>query len=265
MTLQKLLSSLLFTCLLSSCAGSAPGSSPQPSAAPDNQESTEQAKIENIEIKMNQVFHSTDIQVDYSELEKRGFAFGDSLTLTFSNGTVIDDLPYYNGYYAKIGNPVAVYYPGLYGLNFALNLGRSTWETYGFQEGDSVTIELREKGKYKNEQETFAQTHSDDLEDYPSPERFANFRALAGGSLLPDFVYRSATMTSSSMNRAAVVDDLAEKYGVKAVLDFSDTQEDLQKYRGESTWSSDYFDKLEESGKVKLVGLGGESRLRGIP
>ena len=58
------------------------------------------------------------------------------------------------------------------------------------------------------------------------------------------------------MNRAAVVDDLAEKYGVKAVLDFSDTQEDLQKYRGESTWSSDYFDRLEESGKVKLVGLG---------
>ena len=265
MTLQKLLSSLLFTCLLSSCAGSAPGSSPQPSAAPDNQESTEQAKIENIEIKMNQVFHSTDIQVDYSELEKRGFAFGDSLTLTFSNGTVIDDLPFYNGYYAKMEHPVAVYYPGLYGLNFALNLGRSTWETYGFQEGDSVTIELREKGKYKNEQKTFAQTHSDDLKDYTSPERFANFRALAGGSLLPDFVYRSATMTSSSMNRAAVVDDLAEKYGVKAVLDFSDTQEDLQKYRGESTWSSDYFDKLEESGKVKLVGLGGESRLRGIP
>ena len=63
-------------------------------------------------------------------------------------------------------------------------------------------------------------------------------------------------MTNSSMNRADVVDDLAEKYGIKTILDFSDTEESLDGFRTADTWNSDYFDRLYEAGSVHVVGLG---------
>ena len=213
-------------------------------------------KVEDVEIKEDPVFGSTIAQISEEEFQSLGFAFGDSIGLYFSNGTELADIPYHNGYYSRIGEPVAVHYPGLYGLNFAYNLGSGTWETYGFKDTDTVTIVLNQKGKYLKEQETFAQTHSDLLEDYESPEQFANFRALSGGTLKKNLVYRSASMTNNTMNRADIVDDLAEQYGIKVVLDFSDTDEALAEYRAMDTWNSDYFDRLYEDGKISVLHLG---------
>ena len=263
MSCKVLIPAVLITLLLAGCAGGNSQTPPEETvpAEKENSENTKEAssdgiRIENAEIKVNPVFRSTDIQIDYEDLQKRGFEFGDSILLTFSNGVVMDDVPYHNGYYVKPGNPVAVYYPGLYGLNLAYNLGEGSWDKLGFSEGDTVTIELKEKEKYLNEQNTFAQTHSDDIHDYESAEKFANFRALAGGNLLPNLVFRSATMTNNSMYRADVTDDLAEQYGIRAVLDFSDTEETLAELRTKETWNSDYFDRLYDQGLVDVVGLG---------
>ena len=41
-----------------------------------------------------------------------GFSYGDSVDIEFSNGTSMKDLPYYNGYYVDIGDPLLVAYPG---------------------------------------------------------------------------------------------------------------------------------------------------------
>ena len=253
MKFRWLLSAVLCTVLLSACGAAKPQ---ETAAQPTDENNTKTIKIENVALKKNPYFGSTDIQIDFSELEKNGFEFGDSLKLTFSNGTVLDDLPFHNGYYVKPNSPVAVYYPGLYGLNLAYNLGEGSWDKLGFSESDTVTIELKNKGQFLNEQQTFAQTHSNDLKDFDSPETFANFRSLSGGKILPDLIYRSASMTNNTMNRATVTDDLAEQYGVRTVLDFSDNEEELQKMRNQETWGSDYFDKLYENGSVKVIGLG---------
>ena len=227
-------------------------------AAPAPEEQTPESgpAAENIPLEMDPVFRSTNAKISREEMEALGFEFGDSLTLSFSTGLVLDDIPYHDGYYVKPGNPVAVSYPGLPDLNIALNLGDGSWDVYGFQEGDTVSVRLKEKGRYLNEQKTFAQSHSDDINDYESAETFANFRSLSGGEVAPDLIYRSATMTNNSMNRADVVDDLSEQYGIKTVLDYSDTEESLAGFRAMDSWNSDYFDALYEKGSAHVLGLG---------
>ena len=253
MNCRRFFSAFLITMLLSACGT---GSPQEPSGQPGKEDTSDMPVIDNVSLKMNPYFGSTDIQIDYSDLEEKGFAFGDCIKLTFSNGVVLDDLPYHNGYYVKPNSPVAVYYPGLYGLNVAYNLGDESWTKLGLSENDTVTIQLKKKGQFLNEQQTFAQTHSDDLKDYDSPEIFANFRSLSGGKIRPGLVYRSASMTNNSMNRATVVDDLAEQYKIKTVVDFSDNEESVAEFRAMDTWDSDYFDKLYEKGSVDVVGLG---------
>ena len=41
-----------------------------------------------------------------------GFAYGDSVDITFTNGYKVKDLPYYNGYYVDAGQALLVGYPG---------------------------------------------------------------------------------------------------------------------------------------------------------
>ncbi len=247
---------ILFTLLLAGCAAlSACGTATSPEE-PVSEEPAQIPETEDIPLEMDPVFRSSTAQISLEEMNRLGFAFGDSLTLTFGSGLVLDDVPFHDGYYVKPNHIVAVAYPGLPGINIALNLGEGSWDYYGFQEGETVSFRLKERGRYLNEQKTFAQSHSDDINDYPSPEIFANFRPLSGGNIAPDLVFRSATMTNSSMNRADVVDDLAEQYGIRTVLDFSDTEESLAGFRAADTWHSDYFDRLYEAGSMHVIGLG---------
>ena len=117
------------------------------SAAPAPEEQTPESVFaaENIPLEMDPVFRSTNAKIGREEMAALGFEFGDSLTLSFSTGLVLDDIPYHDGYYVKPGNPVAVSYPGLPDLNIALNLGDGSWDVYGFKEGDTVSVSLNEK------------------------------------------------------------------------------------------------------------------------
>ena len=47
-----------------------------------------------------------------AELAEQGFELGDTVDFYFSNGTTLEQVPYYNGYYADAGYPVFVAYPG---------------------------------------------------------------------------------------------------------------------------------------------------------
>ncbi len=225
----------------------------EPTAEPADEKTAVIA--ENIPIHEDQVFFYTVAEINGEDLEKLGFDLGDSIDLSFSNGKTFKDVPYHNGYYVKVGGLVAVAYPGIPGISIAYNLGDGTFKAFELDEDDQVTIILNEKGKYLKEQELFSQTHSDDPNDFASIEIFCNFRTLEGGKLKKDWIYRSASMTNNGTNRASYVDDLLEKYGIRTVVDLSDTEETLEEYRAKDDWNSDYFDKLNENGDVMLVGL----------
>ena len=158
-----------------------------------------------------------DITID--EFNALGFEYGDSWDVTFSNGYKLEDIPYYNGYYSKTGHPLISAYPGYPHIDVCVNNGDPLWETACLKEGDTGAVTLREKDKYLTTQQVLAAVSTTDCNDYPSDEAFANSRAMKGGQIEEDTVYRSASPCNNEYGRASYASSLAEKAGVKFILD----------------------------------------------
>lgn len=56
-------------------------------------------------------FDSAVLSLTVDDFTNAGFSFGDSFNVEFDNGCTLTDVPYYNGYYVKTGDPVIVAYP----------------------------------------------------------------------------------------------------------------------------------------------------------
>ena len=48
-------------------------------------------------------FGGVYIKMPIEEFNQLGFEYGDSVTVKFSNGYTMEDIPYYNGYYTQTG------------------------------------------------------------------------------------------------------------------------------------------------------------------
>ena len=199
-------------------------------------------------------YHSATVSLSPEEFEKAGFTLGDSCDVSFESGTSLTDVPYYNGYYVKTSAPVIVSYPGFDYVLITYN-NEGIWEEAGLEEGDGVTISLNTKGKYLNIQEVLGQDYSFDRFDYESDEEFCNYRALSGGKLKADFLFRGASPVDDSRGRAAYTDNLIEHEGIKFILDLADTEEEMKTYMAAPDCPSAYTDRLYEGGRVALLGM----------
>ena len=56
-------------------------------------------------------FGGVYIDITIDEFNALGFEYGDSVTVSFSNGYKLKDIPYYNGYYTQTGEPLLIAYP----------------------------------------------------------------------------------------------------------------------------------------------------------
>ena len=181
------------------------------------------------------------------------------MDIAFSNGFALANLPYYNGYYVNVGDPLLVGYPGSSYLKVCLNYGEDLWITAGFSEGDTATITLAQAGAYRDVQEAPDISYTDVRADYPSDEAFANFRALTGGNLKDDVAYRAASPIDNKHARASYVDTLMGDAGVQFVLDLSDNAEKVERYMAENRTAgieTPHFVDLYEKGQVALLNLG---------
>ncbi len=194
----------------------------------------------------------TDLTTD--DFANAGFAFGDSCDVVFSSGYTLTDVPYFDGYYVKKGEPVVVAYPKEPSVNVANN-NSPLWSISGLSDGDTVTITLNTPGKYRATYEALAQTYSVDRADYATDEQFSNFRALRGGNLKDNFLYRGASPVDNSRNRAAITNALLEKYGITDILDLADTDANMEKYFASSDFSSAYARGLYEQGADAVLGM----------
>ena len=88
------------------------------------------------------------IDLSIEDFNALGFDYGDEVSIFFSNGYKLENIPYYNGYYAKTGQPLLVGYPGYPYINAALMDGDSLWTVADMAEGDTADISLIKKGKY---------------------------------------------------------------------------------------------------------------------
>lgn len=70
------------------------------------------------------------------------------MTITFSNGFVLEGIPYYNGFYVNIGEPLLVGYPGYPYIRAGYNSGDDLYVAAGLRPTDTAIVTLDEKGKF---------------------------------------------------------------------------------------------------------------------
>ena len=204
-------------------------------------------------------FGMAQIEASQEEFAGLGAEFGDSLDVHFSSGFTLEDIPYYNGYYERVNHPAVVNYPGQ-GVAVAFCSGDSMWKVSGCVPGDTVTLTIREKGKYLDRQNVMASVYTDNRDDYDSDEAFANFRAMAGGNLRSDTFFRGASPLDNIHKRAAVTDSLLKKAGIRFVLNLSDNAKKLASHLGKKDFVSYHAASLLEKGKVIFLGMSASYR-----
>ncbi len=205
-------------------------------------------------VSKDEKYGSVKLVANESEFEYCGYTPGDSVNVAFSNGFTLTDVPYFNGYYVKTGEPVVVAYPGFdYVAVTYNNLGM--WDAAGLAEGDTVTITLCEKGKYLATQEALSQSYSSDRERYASDEQFVNFRALSGGRLKAGYLFRGASPVDNSYGRASLADDLLEANGITCVVDLADSADEVLGYFDAVGFDSPYVEGLYEQGRVIALSM----------
>ncbi len=214
-----------------------------------------EVKLEKAHISEDTKFKAAIIDISIDDFNALGFEYGDSCSVSFSNGQSLRDVPYYNGYYVKNGEPVIVSYPSNTNVYITFN-NTGIWDDLSLKDTDTVDIKLVEKKKYISTQEALSQSYSLDRSDYTSDEEFSNFRALKGGALKDDFIFRGASPVDNSRNRAKYTDDLLEKNGVKTVIDLADSDDDMKAYLAKEDFSSTYTMELYEDNKVILLSMG---------
>ncbi len=200
-------------------------------------------------------FNSCTVNITIADFTELGFNLGDSCDVKFSNGYELKDVPYYNGFYVKNAYPVIVAYPSSTNILITYN-NTGIWDVAGLSEKDTVDICINTAKKYLETQETFGQSYAVSRDKYDSDEEFSNFRALKGGNLKDNLVFRGASPVDNSRNRAKITDELLEKNEIKSVVDLADTKENMEEYFTESGFSSKYTKNLYEEGKDILLGMG---------
>lgn len=200
-------------------------------------------------------YNAATVALSPEQFESAGFKLGDSCDIVFENGYTIEAVPYYNGYYVKNGEPVIVAYPGFTNISITYN-NMGIWDVAKLTENEKVTIRLSEQGKYAAIQEALGQQYSFEYADYNSIEEFCNFRALTGGNLKDNFMFRGTSPVDNSRGRASYTDKLLKDHEIAFVVDLADSEEDMKGYMAAETFNSPYAAALHEKGQIALLDMG---------
>ena len=195
-------------------------------------------------------FGGVYLTMTIDEFNARGFQYGDSVRVAFSNGYTLEDVPYYNGYYVDTGAPLLIAYPGYDYIKAAINNGDDLWKVAKLKEDDYASVSLVERGKYLDMQEARDIHYVDTRESFDCDEIFANFRAVNVGNLRENVLYRAASPCNNQHNRAPYVDKLMKQAGVQCVLDLADNDDKILGYLGADSFDSPYFLDLFQRGSV---------------
>ena len=200
-------------------------------------------------------FGGVYLDLTIEEFNSLGYAYGDSVTVRFSNGYELPGIPYYNGYYAQNGDALLVAYPGYPYIKACIQTGDDLWMLAGLKEDDMAEVILTARGEYLDIQTARDIHYEDDRNLFASDRVFANFRSITAGDIQENYLYRSASPCDNQHNRAPYVDRLIAEAGVKYIVNLADNEDKIQDYLNDPAFSSPYFRSLYEAGKVCLVPL----------
>ena len=199
-------------------------------------------------------YGNVNVEISIDEFNALGFCYGDCVDVKFSNGYVLESIPYYTGYYNPAKEPLVVAYPGDKNIAVAIRYG-SLWTEAGLTNDDTVEISLASAGKCSDIQNIMSTGYKDDREEYESDGIFANFRSVNTGRLSDNTVFRSASPCDNLHNRASYTDELAARAGIRTIVDLADDKEEIEGFIGGEDFDSPYFYSLYEKGAVIPVNL----------
>jgi len=181
-------------------------------------------------ISMNENFKTINLQTTADEFEKLGFTAGDSVDIKFSNGKEYKDVPYVTGVFVKSGQLVVLNRSKVYNTIEIAKVGTGDeWNALGVTPNETVTIKLAEKQKYAEMQKLNTLKYGKDKSKFASVEEFTNFRALSGGNLKENYLYRGASAIDNTGGRVEDVNKLLEANGIKTLVDLSNSDEKIIK------------------------------------
>ena len=173
-------------------------------------------------------FNGVYIGLSIKEFNDLGFELGDSLDIYFSNGVIINNVPYYDGYYPSENNFVLCAYSSYPSPCLAFE-GSGAWQKCNLKDDDTTEIKLNEKQKFKFIQDTFKQSHPADRSYYVSDEAFSNFRVLKAKNLKENFIYRGGSPICNDFGFLTTVNKLLEEKHINCILNLSDTKDELER------------------------------------
>ncbi|MBO4667490.1 MAG: tyrosine-protein phosphatase [Bacilli bacterium] len=212
-------------------------------------------KLENYSIHHDDEFGGAYIDISRDEFNKLGFAFGDSIDITFSNNVKYEDIGYYSGYYVPAGQELLVGYPGYEYIKFCVNYGEDIYAKHNMDENTKATITLHEAKKYIGIEETLSISYSDDINEYTSNEEFANFREIKTSHMNDNILFRGASPIDNRRKRASTVDKLLEDNNIQYVLDLADNRATIDGFYTKEDFNSPYFKSLDDANKVFPIGM----------
>ena len=224
-------------------------------ACSKNGNDKKEPKLENSSIHHDDEFGGAYIDISRDDFNKLGFAFGDSIDITFSNNVKYEDVGYYSGYYVPAGQELLVGYPGYEYIKFCVNYGEDIYAKHNMDSNTKATITLHEAKKYLGIEETLSISYSDDINEYTSNEEFANFREIKTSHMKDNILYRGASPIDNRRKRASTVDKLLEDNGVQYVLDLADNRGTIDGFYAKEDFASPYFKSLDDANKVFPIGM----------
>ena len=194
------------------------------------------------------------IKISADEFNSLGFQYGDSVDVVFTNGYKFEDIPYYNGYYTDVGEPLLVAYPSNQYIRVGINYGDDIWVLGNLNDNEKCTINLREKAKYADIQMLRNISYSNDQGDLPD-EVFGNFRPMNLGNLKENTLYRGASPIDNTNKRAGVVDRLISGEKIAYIIDLADNDDEIMSFSQADDFNSPYFMDLYNNHKISVLSM----------
>jgi len=194
------------------------------------------------------------LNISKDDFEAAGFTVGDLINITLASNETIYNVPYLDGTFFHLINitKLSPEKDNIITLSFR-NTGE---EKKKISQGEKITITRAIPLGSALLQRLGSFSYSNNPNDYPSEESFANFRVVNVGNLKDNLIYRGASPVDNQRYRAAVVDRLIENKGIRTDFNLSDTSKSLTTHMEKSDFNSPYFASLYKNGDVIISGIG---------
>lgn len=155
--------------------------------------------------------------------------YGDSVNVSFSGGYELEGIPFYPDFYGRHHTVILTDYfdtVSLGGIGYDFN------NSAGVEAGETATITLERKGRYREEFEAYNVPSASVQALGQSDEAFRNAREITAGRIAEGRLYRSASPFDPKFGRVALMGRYLEEKGIRCILDLSDSREKLEGYGG---------------------------------